>query len=27
MRKPALRKRVPLLGNLVEADPALHNRH
>jgi hypothetical protein len=27
MRKPALRKRVPLLGNLVEADSALHNRH
>src|SRR5262245_15289248 len=25
--KPTLRKRVPLLGNLVEADPALHNRH
>jgi hypothetical protein len=25
--KPPLRERVPFLGNLVEADSALHNRH
>ena len=25
--KPALRERVPFLGNLVEADSALHTRH
>ena len=25
--KPPLRERVPLFGNLVEADSALHNRH
>jgi hypothetical protein len=27
MSKPPLRERVPFRGNLVEADPALHNRH
>jgi hypothetical protein len=27
VRKPPLRECVPFLGNLVEADSALHNRH
>lgn len=27
MSKPPLRERVPFRGNLVEVDPALHNRH
>ena len=27
MGKPPLRERVPFLGNLIEADPALRNRH
>jgi hypothetical protein len=27
MRKAPLRKRMPFLGNLVEANSALHNRH
>ena len=27
MGKPPLRECVPFLGNLIEADPALRNRH
>jgi hypothetical protein len=27
MSKPPLREGMPFRGNLVEADPALHNRH